>query len=235
MTSLINPVVTLDGSVYAVHQNTYVRRWTRAFSSNLAANIIRLNFVDRGPGIRVYSFQLNIMNWASTSLPYKAGATVNFDAQRTAIEASYSKIGTPLQFLDIFGEPPTLAGSAASAISNVATTIQITSALAALLKTPPNATQTYPYNMYIWAVGTSLGAGLAAGSGVETVSVTGLSGTTLSVTRGSPQSWLSGANLAVPIGVYLTNFNQVEVADMTSLNPRIIAEIELTEATQVVA
>ena len=87
----------------------------------------------------------------------------------------------------------------------------------------------------MWALGTSLGAGLAGQSPLEIMSVTGVSGNTVSVTRSTPQNWLSGCNVAVPIGVYITNLNQVEVSDMTSNSPRVLYEVELTEATQVVA
>lgn len=236
MSSLINQVVKIDGNYYAVQQGTYVRRWTRSFSSNLAANLIRLNFVDRGPGIRVYSFQLNLLNWQNMpGGPYAEGVTQNFDAQRALIESSYSKIATPIAFTDIFGEPPMFTGNATSSISSGASSIQITSALSSLLAAPPTAAGTYPYPIYIWALGTSLGAALAAGTGYELASVTGISGNTLSITRTSPQSWLNGCNLGVPIGVYFTNLNQVEVPDMTSANPRVLYEVELTEATQVIA
>lgn len=233
--SLINTVVCIDGSYYAVQQGTYVRRWTRSFSSNLAANIVRLNFVDRGPGIRVYSMQLNAYNWVSSTKPYSQGANTNFDSQRSTIEASYSKIATPISFIDPFGEPPTFAGNATSGISNVAVSININPGLASLLSSPPTSAGTYPYNIYVWALGTSLGAGLAGSSLLETMSVTGKSGNVLSVTRSSPQTWLSGCNVACPIGVYFTNLNQVEVSDMTSGSPRVIYEVELTEATQVIA
>ncbi len=232
--SLINTVVKLDGNFYSVVQGSFVRRWTRSFSSNLAANIVRLNFVDRGPGIRVYDFQIQCRTWEPSTLPYLQGATLNFDAQRTGLEASYSKVATPLNFLDIFGEPPTFAGTAASPITAGNTSIQINSALAQLLASPPSANGTYPYNLYIWAQGTSLGQGLAGTATLDTVSVSALSGTTLTVSS-VPHSWSSGCNLAVYLGLYITNLNQIDAPDGTSANPRVIYEVELTEATQVVA
>lgn len=233
--SLINTVVTIDGVQYGTIQGTYIRRWTRSFSSNLAANIVRLNFVDRGPGVRVYSFQVNVLNWLTTSNPFKQGATLDFDAQRATLEESYSKIATPISFLDIFGEPPLFNGTSTTSISSGATSIQINPDLASELSSPPTGSGSYPYPLYIWAAGTSLGQGLASGSGVETAQVTGISGSTLSVTRSAPQNWLNGCNVGAPIGVYFTNLNQLETPDGTSGSPRVIYEVELTEATQVVA
>lgn len=233
--SLINTTVTIDGNVYGVLQGTYIRRWTRSFSSNLAANIIRLNFVDRGPGIRVYSFQVMAYNWLPTSKPFIGGATPNFDAQRANLEASYSKIATPIAFLDMFGEPPLFSGNATAPISSGAGSISINSGLSSLLSSPPTGSGGYPYPVYIWAIGTSLGQALATGSGVEIASVVGISGNTLSISRSSPQNWASGVNVASPIGVYFTNLNQLEAPDATSQSPRVIYEVELTEATQVVA
>lgn len=244
MSSLINSVVTIDGVTYGVVQGTFVRRWTRSFTSNLAANIVRLNFVDRGPGIRVYDFQVMAYNWATTSLPYKQGATANFDSQRQTIEASYSKIATPLAFLDPFGEPPTFSGALTSNISSGTTTIPINNGLATLLSSPPptnaNPNGAYPYNIYVWPAGQSFGAALAAGitgtsNVLEQMSVTNISGNNLTVVRGSPaSSWSSGANVATYCGVFFTNLNQTETNDMSSANPRVLYDVELTESTQLV-
>jgi hypothetical protein len=99
--------ITLDGNKYAISQGTYTRRWTRAFSSQLAASIIRLNFVDRGPGIRVYSMQLMLFTWPTDSEVYSEdGIVKTMDQQISDLEASYAKIATPLTFLDAFGNPP---------------------------------------------------------------------------------------------------------------------------------
>ncbi len=103
---MIAPFVTIDGHKYAVVSGTYIRKWTRSFTSQLAANIIRLNFVDRGPGIRVYDMTLQVQTWAPESLPYKAGVTQTVDQQIANLESSYAKIATSLQFLDPFGNPP---------------------------------------------------------------------------------------------------------------------------------
>lgn len=100
----MNRYITLDGNKYAVAQGTYVRRWTRSFSSQLAANIIRLNFVDRGPGIRTYTMQLILETWPSDSDVYSSdGITQNIDTQRQNLEASYAKISTPIAFTDPLG------------------------------------------------------------------------------------------------------------------------------------
>lgn len=98
--------IILDGNKYAVAMNTYTRKWQRAFSSQLAGNIIRLNFIDRGPGIRVYDMTLILANWAPGSLPYKAGITQSWDTQEQNLETSYGKTATVLQFVDPMGLSP---------------------------------------------------------------------------------------------------------------------------------
>lgn len=140
--------VILDGKKYPVATGTYVRKWQRAFSSQLAGNIIRLNFIDRGPGIRVYDMQLIIESWDSNSTPYKAGVTDTWDVQLQNLEASYGKVATVLSFTDPLGQSP---GPSAS------------------------------------------------------------------------------------FGVFFTNFNEIIPQYATNQRPFILAEIELTEATQVVA
>jgi hypothetical protein len=235
MTSLVLPTVTIDGVKYAVGQNSYVRRWTRSFSSNLVANLVRLNFVDKGPGIRVYTFQIIGRTWETSTLPYQKGVTENYDAQRSSLEASYSKIATPLSFLDPLGEPPTFSGYTTTAVSSGDTTIVINNGLANLLSSPPTGSGGYPYTVYLWAQGTSLGAGLAGTSPLETAQISGKSGNTLSLTRSSPQDWLSGVNVAVPLGVYFTNLQQTITQDSTSASPRVTYDAEFTEATQVIA
>lgn len=97
--------VIIDGKKYAITAGTYIRRWVRAFSSQLAVNL-RLNFVDRGPGIRTYSMTLMLTSWPTTSLPYQDGITETVDQQRLNLEASYAKIATPIQFVDPFGASP---------------------------------------------------------------------------------------------------------------------------------
>lgn len=98
--------VTIDGNKYPVAQDSYIRKWARSFSSQLAGNIIRLNFVDRGPGIRVYDMTLILQTWPANSTPYKDGITATWDTQLQNLEASYGKIATVLSFVDVFGQSP---------------------------------------------------------------------------------------------------------------------------------
>jgi hypothetical protein len=235
MTSLVLPNVTIDGVSYAVAQNSYVRRWTRSFSSNLVANIVRLNFVDRGPGIRVYTFQIIGRTWESSTLPYQKGATGNYDAQRSSLEAAYSKVATPLSFRDPLGEPPTFSGYTTAPVGIGDATITINSGLSSLLSSPPTGSGGYPYAVYMWAQGTSLGAGLAGTSPLEIAQISGKTGSTLSLTRSAPQSWSSGVNVAVPLGVFFTNLEQTITQDSTSQFPRVLYSCEFTEVTQVIA
>lgn len=95
--------ISLDGNLYPVSADTYSQKWTRAFSSQLAGNIVRLNFIDRGPGIRVYDMGLILKTWESTSLPYKNGITAPWDTQLQNLENSYSQIAKVLSFQDPFG------------------------------------------------------------------------------------------------------------------------------------
>ena len=64
---------------------------------------MRLNFIDKGPGVRTYSFQLHLAPWGSTTLPYLNGVTASPETQMTQLEASYAKIATPISFTDPFG------------------------------------------------------------------------------------------------------------------------------------
>lgn len=100
---MILPYITLDGHNYAVVQGSYLRQWIRSFTSYLAANIVRLNFVDKGPGVRTYSFQLHLAPWGSGSLPYLSGVTQTPEQQMAQLEATYSKIATPVAFTDPLG------------------------------------------------------------------------------------------------------------------------------------
>jgi len=100
---MINTYITLDGNNYAIVQGSYLRQWVRSFTSYLAANIVRLNFIDKGPGVRKYSFQIMCQQWPSTSLPYLGGVTQNAITQMSNLEATYAKIATPVAFTDPFG------------------------------------------------------------------------------------------------------------------------------------
>jgi hypothetical protein len=103
---MINRYITLDHQKYAITTGTYIRKWMRSFTTSLVASIVRLNFVDRGPGIRVYSMTLSLANWSVGSKPYNDGITLAAEQQMANLEASYAKIATSLQFYDVFGNPP---------------------------------------------------------------------------------------------------------------------------------
>jgi hypothetical protein len=95
---------------YAIQSDSYLRDWTRAFTSQLSAsNIMRLNFVDRGPGIRKYTMTLILETWDTNSVPYKLGITQTVDQQLASLEASYAKVSTQLYFIDPLGNPPALS------------------------------------------------------------------------------------------------------------------------------
>ena len=95
--------IILDGNKYVVSSDTYNMKWSRAFSSQLAGNIIRLNFIDRGPGVRVADFTVILKTWAPTSQPYLDGITTTWDVQLQALEASFGQIAHVLSFQDPFG------------------------------------------------------------------------------------------------------------------------------------
>lgn len=98
--------VKIDGHKYAVASATYLRRWARMFSALINTVGIHLNFIDRGPGIRIYSLTLILNTWPSDSLLYADGITETLDQQRTNLETSYSLIAKSLEFIDPFGNPP---------------------------------------------------------------------------------------------------------------------------------
>lgn len=102
----MNRYVTIDGFKYAVATGSYIRKWLRSFTSQLAANIVRLNFIDNGPGVRVYSMTLQLESWNPNSQVYQDGVTQTITQQLANLEASYGKAATSLQFLDAFGNPP---------------------------------------------------------------------------------------------------------------------------------
>lgn len=98
---------------YAVAMNTYSRNWQRSFSSQLAGNIVRLNFIDKGPGIRVYDMTLILATWAPGSVPYKNGITQTWDQQYQNLQNSYAAIATVLAFTDPMGLSPNPAAGGA--------------------------------------------------------------------------------------------------------------------------
>ena len=98
--------IELDGNKYAVATSSYVRKWARVYSTDLVAGLIRLNFMDRGPGVRVYDFTLILETWAPGTQPYQDGITQTWDVQMQNLEASYAKLSTVLQFPDPCGQSP---------------------------------------------------------------------------------------------------------------------------------
>src|SRR3989338_6240409 len=102
----MNRFVIIDGHKYAVAQGTYMRRWIRQFQALINTVGVRLNFVDRGPGLKVYGMTLILANWPTDSLMFTDGITETLDQQRLNLEVSYGKITTSLQFIDPFNEPP---------------------------------------------------------------------------------------------------------------------------------
>lgn len=135
----IKTYITLDGNNYAIVSNSYLRRWIRSFTSYLAANIIRLNFIDKGPGVRTYSFQLQLAPWGSTSLPYLNGVTASPEQQMAQLEATYAKIATPVAFIDPLGNPEpfgvymtdlqvTIPPYATAQVTHLIVTVELTSA-----------------------------------------------------------------------------------------------------------
>lgn len=91
---------------FAIAQGSYTRKWQRAFSSQLAGNIIRLNFIDRGPGIRVYDMTLILASWAPGSQPYEDGITDSWDTQLYNLSTLYSATAEVLHFEDPLGQSP---------------------------------------------------------------------------------------------------------------------------------
>lgn len=100
---MINPYVTIDGNKYAIVAGSYSRQWIRSFTSYLSANIVRLNFIDKGPGVRTYSMQLYLAPWSTSSIPGVNGVTLSPETQMSQLETSYKKIATPISFTDPFG------------------------------------------------------------------------------------------------------------------------------------
>ena len=108
--SLVRYIILGDGQggswKYVVATGSYTRKWQRSFSSQLAGNIIRLNFIDRGPGIRVYDATLILRTWPVGSVPYNDGVTQTWQQQLSNLETSYSQVAKVLQFVDPLGQSP---------------------------------------------------------------------------------------------------------------------------------
>jgi len=95
--------VTINGFKYAVQQNSYTRKWVRQFTATLVANIVELNFVDKGPGIKTFDFTLMLASWPVGSLPYTNGITQTALQQLTNLETAYKQVASAFNFVDIFG------------------------------------------------------------------------------------------------------------------------------------
>ena len=95
--------IILDGNKYIVAADTYSMKWERAFTSQLAANIVRMNFIDRGPGVRVINMTLILETWPTNSQPYKDGITAAWNTQLQNLENSFSLNAKVLAFQDPFG------------------------------------------------------------------------------------------------------------------------------------
>lgn len=111
MSYVLTQVITLDGFKYAVASNTYTRNWVRQFNTNVTAGVVRLTFVDRGPGLQDYRMTLHLRTWPTLSLPYQLGVTQTWDVQLANLEASYGKIAESIQFVDPFGNAPVIPGT----------------------------------------------------------------------------------------------------------------------------
>lgn len=104
---MVATYITLDGNRYPLTPGSYARQWIRSFTTYLAANIVRLNFIDKGPGVRTYSFQVVLSKWPAGSAPVIAGITGTPEAQMSQLETTYQKIATPVSFTDPFGNTST--------------------------------------------------------------------------------------------------------------------------------
>jgi hypothetical protein len=98
--------IVLNGQKYAIQQGTYVRKWQRQFTATLSANIVELNFVDRGPGILTYDMTLMVAQWGTNSQLYADGLTLTVAQQLANLEAAYQQVASPLTFIDPFGNAP---------------------------------------------------------------------------------------------------------------------------------
>ena len=102
----IYTVIQLDGYYYAVQAGSYIRNWKRESQFQISAVTTRVQWTDRGPGVRSYDMTLWIQTWPTSSLPYQQGVTQTFDEQVANLEVSYNKRATKLVFYDPFGNRP---------------------------------------------------------------------------------------------------------------------------------
>lgn len=112
----MNQYVIIDGNKYAVSQGTYVDNWSRAFTFNMAAQVVRINFVDRGPGIHKYTMTLELRSWPTNSILYQAGITTSAIAQYNALATSFLKTATLITYTDPLGQSSPPGGAFANGV-----------------------------------------------------------------------------------------------------------------------
>lgn len=98
--------IRLNHHNYVVAAETYVRRWARLFNALVSAAGLFLNFVDKGPGMRVYNMTVILHTWPDDSLPHLDGVTETMDEQITNLEHAYGLLTASLEFYDPYGHPP---------------------------------------------------------------------------------------------------------------------------------
>jgi len=100
---------------FAVVQGSYSMSWERLFSSTLAGNLVRINFLDSGPGYKVWNMQLYLQQFSPGSPLYKAGVTEDAITQMTNLESLYmyitnlgssTTVDTGIGFIDANGFAP---------------------------------------------------------------------------------------------------------------------------------
>jgi hypothetical protein len=107
---MVYQYISLDNHKYAVMNGTYIRKWERQFTKGLVANLVELNWIDRGPGIKSYNMTLLVQSWDSNSRMYQNGVTESFNTQLSNLEASYVAINTAMEFIDPLGNSVPLGG-----------------------------------------------------------------------------------------------------------------------------
>lgn len=84
----LTPYIILDGyqntatnqfvpALYMVQQGSYTRNWKRQFTSNVAANIVRINYVDAGPGFMQWDMTLILASFPKYGINLTANQQLN--------------------------------------------------------------------------------------------------------------------------------------------------------------
>ena len=222
--------VIIDNHKYAVASSTYERRWARMFNMLLSTIGIRLNFIDRGPGIRTYSMTLILNDWSTDSLMYQDGITESLDQQRVNLERSYEKIATTINFYDPFGEPPNVHGYTPSGVSFSGTTLSIDSTLARV-----SGKLNSPMYYVIYPAGMALGTALQTNQYETTLLTAGKGSTSITVLRnqgGVQQAWPPNSEVAVVVGVFFIDLTEAIPIYSTVQHPYVLMQIQLTESTE---